>query len=422
MKFKKKILKNGLRIITVPMKDNPAVMVLVMVETGSKYESKNINGLSHFLEHMCFKGTKKRPNSIDISRELDSIGAQYNAFTSQEYTGYYAKAHVKHFGKILDVVSDMYVNPVFDEKEIEKEKGVIVEEINMYKDLPQRHVEDVFMEVMYGDTPAGWSVAGTEEIVKAIKRNDFIEYRKKHYVALGTTVVVSGSFDEKKVIKEAEKAFAGVPTFKKQGKEKVLENQTAPEIKVEYKETDQTHLILGLRAYDVFNKKNPILQVLNAVLGGGMSSRLFQKLRDEMGVGYYVRSSFDAYTDHGYLAVATGVDNDRVKEVIGVVLAELKKFTIELVGADELKKAKDYLVGGMFLGLETSDACGEFVASQEVLKHNILTPKEIAIKIQKVTAKDIKKIALEIVQNKNLNLALIGRFRDKKELEGILNF
>lgn len=403
------------------MKDNPAVTVLVMVEAGSKYETKEINGLSHFLEHMCFKGTTKRPNAIDISRELDSIGSQYNAFTSQEYTGYYAKAHAKHLNKILDVVSDMYVNPVFDPKEIEKEKGVIVEEINMYKDMPQRHIGDLFMELLYGNQPAGWNIAGTEKIVRSIKREDFLEYRKNHYVTSATTVVVSGSFDEKKIIKQIENAFSGVPISKKNGKEKVLENQISPQIIVEYKETDQTHLIIGLRAFGVLNKKNPTLQVLNAVLGGGMSSRLFQKLRDEMGVGYYVHSSFDAYTDHGYLAISTGVDNDRVKEVITAIVNELKRFINELVPAQELKKAKDYLIGGMFLGLESSDSCAEFCGGQEVLKHEILSPKEIASKIQKVTSSDIKKLAQEIVQDKNLNLAIIGKIKDKKDLERVLH-
>ncbi|MEK9184786.1 MAG: pitrilysin family protein, partial [Patescibacteria group bacterium] len=170
MTYKKKILKNGLRIIAVPMKDNPAVTMLVMVEAGSKYESKEISGVSHFLEHMCFKGTRKRPKAIDISRELDSIGSQYNAFTSQEFTGYYAKSDPKHLDKIIDVISDMYLNPLFDEKEIEKEKGVIVGEIDMYEDMPQQNVQDVFTKLLYGDQPAGWSVAGTKKSVRALAR------------------------------------------------------------------------------------------------------------------------------------------------------------------------------------------------------------------------------------------------------------
>ena len=199
MKFKKTILKNGLKVITIPMTDNPAVTVLVMVETGSKYETKEINGLSHFLEHMVFKGTKKRPKSIDISKELDALGAQYNAFTSQEYTGYYAKVNPKHLDTALDVVSDIYLNSLLDSSEIEKEKGVIVEEIRMYQDMPQRHIHDLFMNLVYGDQPAGWNIAGSEENVKSFNQNHFIKYRKEHYVADATTVIISGSFNEKTI-------------------------------------------------------------------------------------------------------------------------------------------------------------------------------------------------------------------------------
>ncbi|MCC2631177.1 MAG: peptidase protein, partial [Candidatus Paceibacter sp.] len=158
MKFKRKILANGLRVITIHMKDTPTVTVLAMVEAGSKYESKEKNGISHFLEHMVFKGTEKRPTAYSISKELDSIGSHYNAFTSEEYTGYYAKAAPKHLPRLLDVVSDLYLNPVLDEKELEKEKGVIIEEINMYKDLPHRHVQEIFMHLLYGDQPAGWTI------------------------------------------------------------------------------------------------------------------------------------------------------------------------------------------------------------------------------------------------------------------------
>lgn len=416
MKFNKTVLKNGLRVITVPLKDNPAVTVLVMVEAGSKYETKDINGLSHFLEHMCFKGTEKRPRAADISRELDSIGAQYNAFTSQEYTGYYAKAHPKHLLKIIDVISDMYLNPVFDASEIEKEKGVIVEEINMYEDMPHRHVHDIFMELLYGDTPAGWNIAGTRELVRSMTRDHFIAYREKHYVAEGTVVIVSGNFDEGKVLAEIERAFRKISTAKKQSKISVRERQEKPEICIKDKKTDQTHLVLGVRAFGILDEKVIKLKVLNAVLGGGMSSRLFQKLRDEMGVGYYVRSGSDEYTDHGYLAVSTGVDKSRVTEVLKAILGELKRLATETVPPEELAKAKEFLIGNMYLSLESSDALAEFYGFQEALKHKNEMPDEIAKKIEGVTAQEIKEIAGEIFQDKLLNLAIIGEIKDKEEL------
>lgn len=422
MNFKKTILKSGLTIITVPMKDNPSVTVLVMVKAGSKYETKEISGLSHFLEHMCFKGTKKRPTAMDISRELDGIGSQSNAFTAQEFTGYYAKAHPKHFSKILDVVSDIYLNPVFDEKEIEKEKGVIVEEINMYDDMPKQLASLLFMETMYGDEPAGWNIAGSRDVVRKMSQNDFLQYRKKHYVASATTVLVSGNFDQKKAVNEIKEAFKNIKLDKKGGKKKVVEKQEKPNIKIKNKETDQTHLVLGVRTYPAKSHKNYALEVLNTVLGGGMSSRLFQKLREEMGVGYYVRSRIDGYTDHGYLAVFTGVDKNRVEEVVKAILLEMKKFTLELVSEEEIKKAKEFLLGNMYLGLEASDSVAEYYAIQDIIDEKILTPKEYAKKIQEVTAKDILKIAKEIFVDKKLNMAIVGNMVNSDGLSKTFSF
>lgn len=419
MKFQKTKLKNGLKVVTVPLKDSTSVTVLIMVETGSKYETKKINGLSHFLEHMCFKGTMKRPKASDISRELDAIGSQYNAFTGQEYTGYYAKAHPKHIGRLLDVVSDLYLNPVFDPIEIEKEKGVIIEEINMYEDMPQRHIYDMFMELLYGDQPAGWNIAGPKDNIRKMERQDFIDYRKDHYVSGATTLLIAGNFDKKKIMPQVMESFNHIKEEQKKGKLKVKEKQGSPNVMVKPKKTDQTHLMVGVRSFDVTDKRIPALKVLNAVLGGGMSSRLFQKLRDEMGVGYYVKSSSDEYTDHGYLAVNTGVDNKRVKEVIEAILAEFRRFKTEEVPEEELKKAKDWLIGNLYLSLESSDALAEFYGGQEVLKHSLETPQNISKEIKAVTSKDILKIAKDIFQNKNLNLALIGS-TSKDSLKNIL--
>src|SRR3989344_4992571 len=422
MNFVKKILDNGLTLITVPLKDTTSVTVLIMVKAGSKYETKKINGLSHFLEHMCFKGTEKRPKTSMISTELDSIGSQSNAFTAQEFTGYYAKAHPAHIDRLLDIVSDLYLNPIFDPKEIEKEKGVIIEEINMYEDMPNRHVQDVFISALYGDQPAGWNVAGTKENVLAMTREDFLDYRAKNYVASATTVVISGNFEEKNIQLKVEKLFAGISKNAKAEKLKIVENQTKPVIQIEPKQTDQTHIVLGLRAYKARDKRKNTLKVLNAVLGGGMSSRLFQKLREEMGVGYYVHSGIDSYTDHGYLAVSTGVDTNRVSEVVSAVLGELKKMADERVPKEELKKAKDYLVGNMYLSLESSDSLAEYYAMQDVLNDEILTPKELASKIEKVTAEEIQSVTKEIVKDKGLNMAIVGNIKDRKTIENIFHF
>ncbi len=422
MKFNKTILKNGLRVITVPMKDNPTVTVLVMVEAGSKYETKEMNGLSHFLEHMCFKGTEKRPKVIDISGELDSVGAQYNAFTSQEYTGYYAKADYKHLDMLLDVVSDMYLNPVFNEREIEKEKGVIIEEINMYEDLPHRKVQEIFANLLYGDQPAGWDIAGTKENIRNMKRSYFTDYRKNHYVASATTVVVAGKFDEKKTLDSLKKIWGDISSGKKKGKIKTKESQDKPEVLIQNKDTDQTHMVLGVRSFDTYNKNNPALRVLTTVLSGGMSSRLFQKLRDEMGICYYVHAENDTSTDHGVFQVSAGLDNKRVKEGIEAVMEEFRRLKTETVSADELNKVKQQIQGNLYLGLETSESFAEYCGYQEVLNKPIKMPEQIISETEVVTAEDIKKIANKIFQDKNLNLAIVGRFKDKKEFLPILKF
>ncbi len=402
------------------MKDNPTVTVLVLVETGSKYENKRNNGLSHFLEHMCFKGTEKRPTAHAISAELDGLGSQYNAFTSQEYTGYYAKSDAKHFKQIFDVVSDIYLNSTFPEAEMEKEKGVIVEEINMYEDMPHRHVQDLFMSLLYGDQPAGWNIAGTRENVHAMTRADFVAYKHAHYVPKATTVVVAGKVKEKDVLKEVERIFGSVKNTAKDTKLAVKEKQTKPQALVKFKETDQTHFVLGVRTFDLYNKKNPVLTVLATLLAGGMSSRLFIKLREEMGVAYYVRAYNDTYTDHGFLQIAAGVSNARVHEVITEILKECKRLTTERVSKEELTKVQEYLAGNQKLELESSDAWASFYGGQEVLRKKIQSPEQEEHDIRKVTAQQIQDMAKKIFVTKHLNLALIGPYKDATEFEKIL--
>ncbi|MDO8659367.1 MAG: pitrilysin family protein, partial [Candidatus Parcubacteria bacterium] len=340
MNFTKKVLKNGLRVVTVPMKDNPTVTVLVLVEAGSKYEEKKVNGISHFLEHMCFKGTIKRPKAVDISRELDTLGSQYNAFTGQEYTGYYAKSDARHFKQIFDVVSDIYLNSIFPETEMQKEKGVIIEEINMYEDLPSRRVQELIMKLLYGDQPAGWDIAGSKANILNMKRDDFVEYKKKHYLPEATVIIVAGKVTERQVMDEVNKIFKDVERGHKGQKLKTKDIQSKPEVLVSFKKTDQTHFVLGVRTYDLFDKKNIVLAVLSGILGGGMSSRLFVKLREELGVCYYVRALNDVYTDHGYFQISAGVDNKRINEVVGVVLEECNKLKNYKVSDEELNKVK----------------------------------------------------------------------------------
>ena len=422
MKFSEKVLPNGLRVVTIPMKDNPTATVLVLVEAGSKYEEKKLNGVSHFLEHMCFKGTEKRPKPIHISKELDALGSQYNAFTAQEYTGYYAKSDARHFKQIFDVVSDIYLNSAFPKAELEKEKGVIIEEINMYEDMPHRHVQDLLMKLLYGDTPAGWNIAGVKKNILKMNRGDMVKYKSMHYLPEATVIVVAGSLKEKNVFSEVKKVFGSIPRGHKARKIKVKETQKKPKALIKFKQTDQTHFVLAVRAYDLFHKDIPVLSVLAGVLGGGMSSRLFQRVREEMGAGYYIRAYGDAYTDHGLFQISAGVDNKRVAEVLSAVIEECDKLRKYPVSEEELNKVKECLIGNMKLSLESTDDIANFYGGQELLKKEIKTAENKASELRQVSARDVQRVARNIFKNKNLNLALIGPSKDAKNFLPTLKF
>lgn len=422
MKFKKKVLPNGLRMLAVPMADNPTVTVLVLVEAGSKYETKAKNGVSHFLEHMCFKGTANRPNTSELSKELDTLGCESNAFTGQEFTGYYAKGKASDFPKLIDIISDLYLNPLLKEDEIEKEKGVIVDEINMYDDMPMQKVHEVWMNLLYGDQPAGWPLAGPRELVRSMTRKDFVDYRKAHYVASATTVIVSGNIDASASFKEIAKKFKGISEGKKGGKKKTRDVQSAPQVALKHKDTDQTHFVIGVRSFPMYDERSPVLAVLGGVLGSGMSSRLFRKIRDEMGVGYYVNAGNRASTDVGYFAVSAGVANDRLEEVLRVVMDEFNSLKTDLIPDDEIAKVKEHIIGMMYLGLESSDDLAEYYGMQEVTRREIRTPKERERLIRAVTAEDVRNVARKIFVEKNLNLAIVGPAKDEIALKEILRF
>ena len=410
--YVKKTFPNGMKYIFVPQQQSLATTVLVLVSTGSDYEGKEINGLSHFLEHLCFKGTTKRPAPSLISSELDGLGAEYNAFTGNELTGYYAKAANKHFPKILDVVSDLYLNPLIQEEEMNKEKGVIIEEINMYEDLPMRKVWDDLSVLMYGDQPAGRSIAGTKETIKKMTRADIIAYRNLLYIAPKTTVVVAGGLGVNPGAIVAE-YFANIGMGELVHKTKTIETQSAPQVFFRDKETDQTHLLIGVRAFDRFDDRRYAFSLLSDILGGSMSSRLFRKIREEMGAAYYINSSPELFSDYGFLSISSGVDKERFVEIIKAIIGELKLLKEKLVAEEELNKAKEHISGKLALQLETSDELAGFYGGEEALTGVIRTPGEIFEKIKSVTAEEIINVAQEIIVDEKINLAAIGSISDE---------
>jgi predicted Zn-dependent peptidase len=421
MKYKKTVLPNGMRILTIPLKESQSAIGMVLVETGSDFESKEQNGLSHFLEHMCFKGTTKRTGD-EIKLEIDSMGAASNAFTSNEFTGYYAKASKDKIHKIIDFVTDIYLHPTFPQKDIDIERGVIIEEINMYEDLPQHIAIDMWYELLYPNTSAGRPVIGPKENIKAFAREDFVKYHEKHYTPAKTVFVVAGNIDEQKIIKHLKEVFSPITLSKSSTRTKTKFVQTKPQVSLRYKKIDQTHLVVGFRAFDMYNEKNYALKLAAVVLGSGMSSRLFSKMRDELGMCYYTKATIDAFTDRGTFLVRAGVTNARAQEAVEVIVSEFKKIRDELISEKELKKAKDYLIGHFAIGLETSEDVADYFGFQELLKEKILYPKDYLQKIKAVTAKDIQKVFKEIIKEKNLNLALIGPFaeKDKASFQNLL--
>ena len=413
--FKKTTLRNGLRIITVPQKTAQSLTVLVLVGTGSKYENKKISGISHFLEHMYFKGTKKRPTFLEVAETLDKIGGIYNAFTGENYTGYYAKVAAPYFDIALDWVSDIYLNSLLPEEEIKKEKGVIIEEINMYYDHPMSYVGILWSELLYGDQPAGWPIAGTKESVSGIDRFKLVDYMMKQYVASNTIVCVSGKIDQLSAINKVKKTFFPISQQLSFPKPKVIEDQKKASVLINFRQTDQTHICFGARSYNMFHPQRYAIEVLSIILGGMMSSRLFGEIREKLGLAYYIRTDSISDPDTGSLVTQAGIENKNIEKAISVIFREYKKISQFKVSSGELKKAKDYMKGKAALELESSDAKASFYAGQELLEKKILTQEEIFKKIDKVSASDILKVARDIFTPKNLNLALIGPIQDKEK-------
>jgi len=420
--YKKSKLKNGVRIITAPLKGTNTVTVLVMVNTGSKNENAKNRGISHFLEHMFFKGTEKRPTTLDISKELDKVGGAYNAFTGKECTGFWAKTDKKHCHVALDVIFDMLLDSKFSEEEIKREKGTILEELNMYLDNPMMHISDLFENLLYKNQPLGYDEIGNRKTIMSVRRKDFIDYYKKHYTGKNIIIVIAGNFNEKEIINNVKKCFNGPKRNSIKKINETYDRQSKPELLIEYKKTDQTHLCLGVRGYNTDHEDKYVLSILSVILGGNMSSRLFISVRERNGLAYYIHTSAIDYKDVGYFAAQSGVNNKKCLEAIKIILDEFKKVKEEKISAEEIKRAKDYIKGRMNIALESSDAVASFVANQEISSGKILTPEEKFAKINKVTANDLQRVARDIFVDDKLNLALIGPFKNKKMFERILRF
>lgn len=413
-------LKNGLGLITIPMPQVESMTALIGVGAGSRYETLRTNGISHFFEHMTFKGSKKRPTALDISTAIEAIGGEFNAATGKEMTSFYVKAAAKHLPLALDVLVDMVLNSKLDKGEIEREKGVIIEEINLYEDTPVRRVSDIFETLLYGATPLGWDVAGKKENVRRIKREDFTAYINRLYHPVNMVVAIAGKFEPKKVESQVKKYLGKSERGEVKEARRLAFKQTKPQLKLGRKKTEQAHFCLGVPGVSLDHPDRWALGVLSVILGAGMSSRLFIEVRVKRGLAYYVRTSPEFYTDNGYLVTQAGVDVGKIEEAIKVVLSEYKKIALKKVPGLELKKAKEFLKGSLILALEDSYATALRYATLAILEKKMRTPEETMKLIDKVTATDVLRVAKDIFAKEKLNLAVIGPYKSKKRFERLL--
>lgn len=421
--FSKHVLKNNVRVILSPLHETQTVTVLVLFGVGSRYEHRTINGISHFIEHMMFKGTKKRPTALAISKELDGVGAEYNAYTSKEVTGYWIKISKDKLDLALDLVSDMLYNSKFESQEIEREKKVICEEMHMYRDNPIMYVDTLLEKIMFEPSPLGWDIGGDDDIIMSMTRKSMVEFRNSHYHGKNLVVGVAGNIDQTECLSKITRAFGD--SWDRGTKANVCtpyrgKAQTKPQTSVYYKETEQIQVALGFHGYSYADPKSYAASMLAMILGIGMSSRLFIAIRERRGLCYSIRASHQNFLDTGVFSIQAGLDKTRISEAITAIMQELHRIKTGGVTASELKRAKDHIRGKMAISFEDSETVASWYVGQEVLTKKMLTPEEKLANIQAVTKEDVQKVARQFFQTKNINLAVIGPYKDDKEFRPLL--
>lgn len=419
--FEREVLPNGLRLLSAPMPQVQSVACFIMLAAGSRYETPETSGIAHFAEHMFFKGTERRPTAQQIGLELDGIGAEFNAFTGKEYTGYYVKCSLEHRQHAFDVLTDMLLHSTFEPEEIEREKGVIVEEMNMYFDTPRDYIGGVYHQLLYGDQPLGWDIIGRKETVRGATRETFLDYINQWYRAPRMVVGVAGNYDaavREEVVGMLSEIEAGDP-----GGPSPLQpvpNGSGPGVQIHTKDSDQAHISMGVQSYPLSHPDRYALQILGTVLGTGMSSRLFTEVRERRGLAYYVFALNHSYTDTGTLYSQAGVDINRIDEAVETIARELKKIADEPVPADELEKSKNVAKGRFVLQTESPHGMIMFGLRREVLEGQVEEPEDVLRGIDSVTVEDVQRVAQDVIGRNGLKLALIGPFDDPERFEKIL--
>ncbi|EKD48298.1 MAG: peptidase M16 protein, partial [uncultured bacterium] len=404
----KLLLPHGLRLVTKHLSGTKAVTVLILCGAGSRYEHAGNRGISHFLEHMFFKGADKYKNAKAVSEAIDGVGGEFNAFTGKEYAGYYVKVAAEHFETACDVLSDMLLNAKFDTKEIDKERGVILEEYNMYQDTPMYQIGWDFERLVFGDQPMGWDQIGTKELIKNVTHEDFAEYKKSLYTADNCVIAVVGNVSEKDVLKVVGEKFKFGVNKKAKVFEAIKGGLSAEKTFMHKKKTEQTHIVCGAEGVPESSVDHYPVQVLSVILGGGMSSRMFLSVREEKGLCYYIKTATDDYTDCGIISTSAGVDIERAGLAIKAIKGEYARICDEIVDEKELRKAKEYMKGKIVLSLEDSEEMAHLLGKYELLYGRMKTPEEVLFAIEAVTAEDVIRVARKLLTEEKLRVAAIG--------------
>jgi predicted Zn-dependent peptidase len=369
---------------------------------------------------MFFKGTEKRPTAREIAGEIDSIGGEFNAFTGKEYTGYYVKCAAEHRDVALDVLIDMLRNSKFDPDEIEREKGVIVEEMNMYYDTPRDYVDGVYDELLYGDQPLGWDIIGTKDTVRAATRDTFLSYLERWYRAPRMVAGVAGAIGND-VVERLESLLGNVQNGSAGAPEPVAWEQDGPRVKLHTKQSDQAHVRLGVHSYPLGHPDRYALVLLATALGGGMSSRLFTEVRERRGLAYYIYGHNMGYTDTGTLFAQGGVDIKRIDDAVSTIVSEFARIAADPLEPDELEKARNFAKGRLVLSLEDPKGMILFGLRDEVLEGRLREPDDVLAGLDAVTLEDVQRVAQDVIRDERLNLALIGPFDDADRFEKLLS-
>ena len=412
-------LKNGLTVATAEMPHMTSVSLGLWVGVGGRYEPANLSGVSHFIEHLLFKGTRRR-SARQISQDVEGIGGYLNAFTGEEMTCYHSKARHDRFDELLDVLSDMFLNSKFDPVEINKERGVIKEELSMYLDQPQCRVQELLNEILWPNQPLGRPLTGTEKTLDFLTRSRLIGYQQNNYVAGRTVIAAAGRLTHRQVVNAVSRLAKRFPQGKRPLFVPATNGQARPHVRLFTKETEQTQMALGIRTCSRHDQRRYALRLLNTVLGENMSSRLFQVIREDRGLAYSIYSSLSHFDDVGIMTVSAGLDLGNLEKVLKLVMKELSRATSNLLSAAELNRARDYVIGQIELGLESTDNQMMWLGEQLIGYDKIISSDEIKQRVAEVKASQIRAAARDFFRPERFNLALVSPLKTDRGLAGLL--